>query len=116
MRDWADGFVLRDPVKLDRVRADDWVYSGDPSGTVVTKQQADNMFRADTVTRYTAFDYDDLNVRLYGTTAVVNGRENIRWQSEGKADSASYRVTAVFVKQNGQWRCVASHSSPITAK
>jgi len=116
MRDWADGFIMRDPVRLDRVRADDWVYSGDPSGAVVTKAQADKMFQADTSTRYSGFDYQDLNVRIYGVSAVVTGRENIRWESEGKPGAASYRFTAAFVKQQGQWRCVASHSSPITRK
>ena len=116
MHDWAQGYLTRDRAILDRVRADDWVYSGDPSGAVVTKQEADKMFLGDTSTRYTAFDYADLNVRVYGTSAVVNARENMRWETDGKPDSASYRVTATFVKQDGQWRCVASHSSPVAAK
>ena len=92
---------MRDPVRLDRVRADDWIYSGDPSGAIVTKPQADKMFQADMSTKYTSFDYEDLNVRLYGANAVVTGRENIRGESDGKPGAESYRITAVFVKQQG---------------
>jgi ketosteroid isomerase-like protein len=114
MHEWAEGYVMRDSARLDRVRDDDWTYSGDPSGMVLTKKQADKMFQTDT-TRYLSFDYDDLNVRTYGSAAVVTGREKLRWDTGGgKSDSASYRVTAVFVKRATQWRCVASHSSPIT--
>jgi ketosteroid isomerase-like protein len=115
MRDWADGYVMRDPVRLDRARASDWTYSGDPSGAVVTKADADRMFRNDS-TKYLSFDYEDLNVRIYGDTAVVIGREKLRWQDGGRTDSGSYRITAVFVKQQNLWRCVASHSSPIVAE
>ena len=115
MRDWADGYILHDPVRLDRARAADWTYSGDPSGAVVTKPEADKMFQTDT-TKYLGFDYEDLNARIYGTAAVVTGREKLRWENAGQTDSASYRITAVFVKQENQWRCVASHSSPITAQ
>jgi len=116
MRDWAHAYITHDQALLDRVRAPDWVYSGEPSGALITKPEADKTFQTDTSIHYTAFDDDDLNVRLYGSTAVVNARENIRWEAGGKPGSESYRVTAVFVKQQGQWRCVASHSSPITAK
>ena len=114
MRDWADGYIQHDPVRLDRARAADWTYSGDPSGVVVTRAEADKFFLTDT-TKYLSFEYEDLNVRVYGTTAIVMGRENLRWENSGKTDSASYRITAAFVKNDGQWRCVASHSSPITA-
>lgn len=113
MHDWADGYLMHDPARLDRVRAEDWTYAGDPSGAVLSKREADKMFQTDT-TKYLAFDYADLNVRVYGATAVLTGREKLRWEYGGKTDSASYRITAVFVKQEKQWRCVASHSSPIT--
>ena len=111
MRDWADGYLKHDPVRLDRVRDDDWTYSGD-SGVVVTKEEADKMFQTDT-TKYLSFDYEELKPRIYGNAAVVNGREKMRWESGGKEDSASYRITAMFVKRGNQWRCVASHSSLI---
>jgi ketosteroid isomerase-like protein len=114
MRDWADGYLMHDPARLDRVRDDDWTYSGDPSGVVVAKREADKIFQTDT-TRYLSFDYDDVNARIYGATAVLTGREKLRWENGGKTDSASYRITAVFVKRGTQWRCVASHSSPITS-
>ena len=62
-----------------------------------------------------AVTYNDLNIRIYDSTAVVIGREKLRTENAGKEESASYRFTAAFVKQGNQWRCVASHSSPIRA-
>jgi hypothetical protein len=32
MHDRAEAYLMRDPVRLDRVRDEDWTYSGDPSG------------------------------------------------------------------------------------
>jgi ketosteroid isomerase-like protein len=112
LRDWSDGYVMHDLARLDRVRAEDWTYSGDPSGAVVTRPDADRFFQTDT-TRYLPWEYADLNVRFYGSTAVVTGRETISSESAGKRETASYRFTAIFVKQEKQWRCVASHSSAI---
>jgi len=114
LRDWSDGYIKHDLAALDRVRAEDWTYAGDPSGALLTRQEGDRFFQTDT-TRYLGWDYSDLGVRLYGPTAVATGRERIRSENAGRQDSASFRFTAVFVKQGSQWRCVASHSSPIEA-
>jgi hypothetical protein len=103
---------MHDLARLDRVRAEDWTYAGDLSGTVLRRQDADRFFQTDT-THYLGLDYSELNIQLYGSTAVVTGREKLRSENAGKQDLASYRFTDVFVKQEDQWRCFASHSSPI---
>ena len=50
---------------------------------------------------------DDVTIRLYGQTPVVNGSENWKRKSDGK--TRRWVWTDVFVKRAGKWQVVASH-------
>ena len=56
---------------------------------------------------------DDMRVVVYGNSVVVIGHWAGKVVEKGKAFDESERFTDTWVKQNGQWRCVASQGTPI---
>lgn len=115
LKDWSDAYIARDFAVLDRVRADEWIYSGAASGEIVTKAQADGQFKNGNY-RYESFEFEDIDVRVFENTAIVTGRETIKLRRGAEpATAVKLRFTDVFVKRNNQWRAVLTHSSPITS-
>ena len=54
-----------------------------------------------------AFDLDDINVRVFGKTAVVTGRSTLKVAYKGKSNTSVFRYTRVYVKRGGRWQAVA---------
>ena len=57
----------------------------------------------------TTFTVTDLQVRIYGSTAVVTGREN----TTGPRFTGSTRFTHVWVRRPGEWKMVAAQRTAI---
>ncbi|MCP3139125.1 nuclear transport factor 2 family protein [Pyxidicoccus xibeiensis] len=83
----------------------------DSSGNVTTREETLTEIR-NKEPRYEVFRNHDMKVRLYGTTAVVNGITTVKGTSGGKPFAAELQFTDTLVKQDGKWRIVASHVSP----
>ena len=61
--------------------------------------------------------YDEgLTVHLYGNAAVVVGIYRESGINKGKHYVVRSRYTDTWIKRDGVWRCVASHSTLIPAK
>jgi ketosteroid isomerase-like protein len=61
--------------------------------------------------------YDEgLSVHVYGDAAVVTGIYRESGTNKGKPYVIRSRYTDTWIKQNGVWLCVASHSTLIPAK
>src|SRR5262245_3173383 len=99
---------------LDRIYADDFIGVG-PSGTVRTKAQVIADFTSGEL-KFQSITTDDVQVRVYGNTAVETGRSTMRGQDKGKAVPRETRFTRVWVKQEGRWRLVANHYSSRVAQ
>ncbi|MEJ7698452.1 MAG: nuclear transport factor 2 family protein [Pyrinomonadaceae bacterium] len=111
-RDWAKATVNRDASALDRIEADDYIFT-DADGSLVTKKQDIADITSGNLTAE-SINVDEMKVRVFGDTAVVIGRTTVKAQYKGKDISGQYRVTDVFLKRNGKWQAVASHFSRIT--
>jgi uncharacterized protein (TIGR02246 family) len=98
-----------DAAALDRIYADDFIGVG-PSGTVRTKPQVLSDFTSGSL-RFQSITTDEVQVRVYGNTAVETGRSTMIGQDKGKAVPRDNRFTRVWVKQQGRWRLVANHYS-----
>ena len=55
----------------------------------------------------------DLKVRVYADTAIVTGRGVVGAQLQGRAFRLVERISCVFVRQEGRWRCVLMHRTRI---
>ena len=62
---------------------------------------------------FSAFDSDDLRIRLYGEAAVATGRIVEKGEMKGRDISGRHRFTRVFVKRQGRWQMVATQVTPI---
>ena len=100
-----------DTAALDRIYADDFIGVG-PSGTVRTKVQVISDFTAGDL-KFQSIGTDDVQVRVYGSTAVETGRSIMSGQDKGKTVPRDTRFTRVWVKQQGRWRLVANHYSSL---
>jgi ketosteroid isomerase-like protein len=98
-----------DTVALDRIYADDFIGVG-PSGTVRTKAQVISDFTSGGL-KFQSITTDDVQVRVYGNTAVETGRSTMNGQDRGKAVPRDNRFTRVWVKHQGHWRLVSNHYS-----
>jgi ketosteroid isomerase-like protein len=114
-QDWVNAMVKRDGAFLQKLEADDYTLTG-PDGKTLTKQEdIKNTTEGETI--FDNINIEKLKVRLYGDTAVVNGENMVKAHSKSgdlEEDlSGPYSWTDVFVKQNGQWKAVATHVTAI---
>ncbi|HZI87896.1 MAG TPA: nuclear transport factor 2 family protein [Pyrinomonadaceae bacterium] len=103
--------IEADAVALDRIYADDFIGIG-PSGRVRTKAQVISDFTSGDL-KFQSITTDDVRVRVYGNTAVENGRSTMIEQDRGKAVPRDNRFTRVWIKQVGRWRLVSNHYSSL---
>src|SRR5437588_9801040 len=104
--------IHADATVLDRIYAADFIGVG-PSGTVRTKPQVILDFTSGDL-KFQSITTDEVQVRVYGDTAVETGLSIMIGQDKGKTVPRDTRFTRVWVKQQGQWRLVANHYSSQT--
>ena len=96
---------------LERMTSDDYTFIT-LRGEMRTKAEIVQGFKSGTF-HYQSREISDLNVRVYGDTAVVTGRSTQKGLENGKDYSGNYWFTRVYVKQKGQWLTVALQTTPI---
>jgi len=101
--------VHADATALGRIYADDFIGVG-PSGTVRTKPQVIADFTSGDL-KFQSITTDEVQVRVYGNTAVETGLSTMIGQDKGKDVPRDTRFTRVWVNQRGRWRLVANHYS-----
>ena len=99
-----DAQVNKDYAVLDRVLADDMIYTHSHGGSD-TKQSFVQSIR-DGKSKYDGIDVEEQKVRVYGNSAVVNGVILIK----SEPANTRLRYTDVYIKKNGQWQMVAWQS------
>jgi uncharacterized protein (TIGR02246 family) len=101
--------VHADATALNRIYADDFIGVG-PSGTVRAKPQVIADFTSGDL-KFQSITTDEVQVRVYGNTAVETGRSTMTGQDKGKDVPRDTRFTRVWLNQRGRWRLVANHYS-----
>jgi ketosteroid isomerase-like protein len=94
-----------------RTLAEDYV-AITPLGQVTTKEETISARRSGQL-RYEAMNITDMVVRLYGDTAVVTARADVKGHQLGEDFSGPYRYTRVWVRRNGHWQAV-SYQATVT--
>lgn len=105
---WLDGITKNDFPKLEKVLADDLYYLHS-TGSADTKASYIGSLRSGKQ-RYSSGKVNDLKVRVYGNTAVINGDANFEFISAGKPGKARLKYTHVFVKGANGWQLVTHQS------
>ena len=108
---WADANLKGDAVALDAILGDRFIFTSS-TGKVEGKAEMLSELRSGDV-KYQVSKVDDIKVVVYGDAAVVSGRWTGRVLEKGKTIDATERYTGTYVRQSGQWRCVAAQSTAI---
>ena len=101
--------IHADATALDRIYAADFIGLG-PSGRLRTKPQVIQDFTSGDL-KFQSITTDDVQVRVYGNTAVETGHSIMNGQDKGQAVPRDTRFTRVWIKQQERWRLVANHYS-----
>ena len=97
------------------------IAAGEDEHYALTNSSSQISTRADDIadaksgaTRYTEFRNHDMQVTLYGDTAIVRGITSLKGTSDGKAFERDVRFTDTVVRRDGAWKLVAGHVTPAT--
>ncbi len=111
-RDWTQSFVTMDVAANQRIVADDFLGT-EPDGKRIRKADLIAEMKTEEPLASNHLNEDDVTIRFYGQTAVVNGSESWKLKS-GK--SGRYIWTDVFVKRDGKCQVVASQDLEVQDK
>ena len=110
-RQAKEASLRRDPEFPLHALAEDYVAIS-PLGQITTKKDAIS-FRKSGQLRYDTIDVSDMVVRLYGDTAIVTARADVKGHQLGEDFSGPYRYTRVWVRRGGHWQAV-SYQATVT--
>jgi ketosteroid isomerase-like protein len=106
---WDRAMIENDAEAIGQYMADDWTIIG-PDGSVSDKAAFLGLVKSGALT-HDVMTSEDLNIRVYGDTAVVIARGVSGGKYHGQSFREAERVSCVFVRQERQWRCVLTHLS-----
>ena len=108
VRQWDEAIVKRDTATLDRLLADEFEFVGG-----VKKAAYLNSIKTQAADAVTSAVSTDLQVLVYGNTAVVTGLDTISGQNKGQPYTSKWLYTDVWIKRAGRWQCVRTHASAL---
>jgi ketosteroid isomerase-like protein len=107
---WAKAEEANDAAALDGLLAGDFMGVG-PLGFVLGRDQWLSRFGNGLENR--AFAVEDVQVRDYGTAAVIVGVLAQETSYRGGDNSGRFRLTLVAVRPDGHWRLAGVHIGPL---
>jgi ketosteroid isomerase-like protein len=102
---WRDALIRQDKAALDRLLADDLVYTH-AGGKTQNKEE----YIASVTTgpsRYESFNQTDTKIRVYGDIAILTGYVDVK--TPGR-DSYRVRTLEIYRYNNGQWQFAEKES------
>jgi ketosteroid isomerase-like protein/biotin carboxyl carrier protein len=103
-RAWAGAIPRRDTAFVNRILADD--FAGiDPAGNIFTKAAYLSDLSNGAFSDKDRIELDEVKPRIFGDVAVVTSLIKLNGAPTGG------RMTNVYVKRQGRWKCVSSHAS-----
>jgi ketosteroid isomerase-like protein len=112
--EWDRAMVENDAEAIGRYMADDWTIIG-PDGSVGDKATFLGLVKSGALT-HDVMESEDFHIRVYGDTAVVTARGVSGGKYQGQPFREVERSSCVFIRQEGQWRCVLTHLSRLAQK
>ncbi len=103
--DRSVAIVNSDIATLDKYTADDYVLIN-MNGRMTGKSEMIEGFKSGS-SKLTSDDLSDLKVRVYGNTAVVTGKADIKGTLGGTDATGQILYTRVYVKKDGRWQSVS---------
>jgi ketosteroid isomerase-like protein len=109
--DRAAAAVKGDVATLEKQTADDYTFIN-MYGQMSDKSQMVNAFKTG-LTKLTSNEPSDMKVRVYGNTAVITGKADVKGTLGGKDTNGQIMFTRVYLKKNGTWQSVAFQQTAV---
>jgi ketosteroid isomerase-like protein len=113
-RKWMDAVKLHDAPALKRILADDFTMTSALSSNT-TQDKTEYIETTLRDLQLKSYDFDKLNVRVYGEAALINATYKQEAVVSGKETSESFLLTDVWVRHDGHWRIVSRHTSQLAS-
>jgi ketosteroid isomerase-like protein len=108
--EWVKALVRGDVETLDDIMADDFFFAypleGDDKSQFISDVSS-GVIRVEFITR------ENTNVRIWGDTAVVAGKDSVKWWYQGRDFSGHYKVLNVYAHRNDRWQLVSLQACPM---
>lgn len=108
--EWIKALVRGDVEALDRIMADDFFFAypfeGDDKAQFISDLSSGDV-RVEFITR------ENTTVRIWGDTAVIAGKDSVKWFYQGRDFSGHYKVLHVYARRNHKWQLVSLQAFPI---
>ena len=108
-REWDRAMVRNDADAIGQYMADDWTIVGS-DGRMSDKAAFLGLVRSGALS-HDVMESEDFRIRIYGDAAVVLARGISGGNYRGQLFREVEQSSNVFVRQQGQWRCVLTHLS-----
>jgi ketosteroid isomerase-like protein len=108
--EWVKALVRADATTLDRIMAEDFVFSypleGDDKAQFIGDVTSGDL-------KIEHLSREAVRVRVFGATAVLTARDAATWLYHGREFSGQYKILQVYSKRDGEWKLCAVQACPI---
>jgi ketosteroid isomerase-like protein len=108
---WAAAELRGDTAFLEDRLTDDFIGIG-PLGFLLSKQEWLARHQTGDL-KYDSFSLDEVKVRVYSDAAILTGRQVQEAAYRGNPVPGQFRITLVFIQQQGQWLLASLQLSAI---
>ena len=114
-REVSDSALRGDKAVAERYLADKYIET-DGFGKVATRAKVLANYPGVPASMRATMDLEDIQVHVYGDTAVVSTRGVMHLEANGQKITNSYRITDIWMRRNAGWQLIAEHYSNIPAE
>ena len=108
--EWVKAIVRADAKALNRIMADDFYFTypleGDDKAQFIS-----DITSGDLKIKHIA--REQLNVRVFGNTAVLTARDSATWLYHSRELAGQYKILSVFSERDGHWQLCAVQACPM---
>ena len=108
--DWVKALVRGDAEMLDSIMAEDFFFAypfeGDDKVQFISDVSSGDV-------RVEFLKSENVGVRIWGSTAVLTGKDSVKWYYQGRDFSGHYKIIHVYAHRNDQWQLVSVQACPM---
>jgi len=108
---WKLAMMKKDAAGLQKLMHEDMIYSHS-NGRTQTKADVVQDTKGKTIIE--AMDFSETTVRVYGTTALIRAKVEVRNSTDGKATIFHTNVLHVWLKGPGGWQLVSRQATQLS--
>jgi ketosteroid isomerase-like protein len=109
---FVDAIAKNDLEVIERFVTDDWIIIN-ADGGIIDRERFLGVIKSGALT-HEMMESEGIRVRVYGDSAVVSALTRSKGKFMGQEFTAHERSTDVFVRRDGQWRCVLTQLTAST--